>query len=224
MSDLIATLRAIIRDELTRLRLPEFGTVTKVLARTASGGKENHQVHLKLHGSGVELQHVGVLSSRIGLSVLPQVGDLMLIAFAEGDLNAPVAIGCLHDDTAHPPVAAEHEVVYEPPQDEDPDVRRLHVQLPGGGTVTLRDDRVEVVLGGTSLTIDKDGAVTIEAAGDLRLSARGNVAISADGDATIEARGSVSLKGLLTSVEGQSEARIKAAAIALAGKTDFSPA
>src|SRR5262249_24091629 len=140
MSDLIGTLRAIVRDELARVRSVEIGTVTSVYPRDSDGSKNNHQVNLRLLQSGVELQRVPVATSRIGLSALPNEGDLIVVAFANGDQNAAVALGCLYDEQSHPPVAQLHEVVYQPPDQQDSGVRRVHIELQGGSTLTLGDD------------------------------------------------------------------------------------
>jgi hypothetical protein len=54
-SELIATLRAILRDELARMRLCEVGAVTTVYARDGDDSHNNHEVNLRLLQSGVEL-------------------------------------------------------------------------------------------------------------------------------------------------------------------------
>jgi phage baseplate assembly protein gpV len=224
VSDLIGTLRAIVRDELARTRAPELGTVTRVLPRDADGSKNNHQVDLRLRGSGVELQHVPVAVGRLGLSALPREGDLMLVVFVGGDLNAPVVLGSLYDDQAHPPVAQPVEVVYQPPDEADSSMRRLHVELPNGTTVTLGDETLEVVLGSTSVVVARDGDVVIEAQGKIRLAAQGDMELEASGDLMIAAQGQLTLQGLTSTLEAQGAAKVKGAKIALAGLTDFSPA
>ena len=60
MSELIEILRAVIHEELTRYRLPELGTVTKVFPKEDDSSDGNHQVNVALRGSGVELQRTPV--------------------------------------------------------------------------------------------------------------------------------------------------------------------
>ncbi len=223
MSDLIGTLRAIVRDELARMRPAELATVTQVFAREGDDDRNNHEVSLRLRGSGVELQRVPVAVGRLGLSALPSEGDLMLVAFVGGDLNAPVALGCLYDDRAHPPVARPHEVVYQPPDEEASGVRRLHLELRNGSTLTLDDERLQIVLGDTSVAINRDGDVVIQAAGKLRVELDGDFELEARGDVKLTAQGQLSLQGMTASVEGQTRAGVKGAQIALAGMTQFSP-
>src|SRR5260370_29587988 len=90
MSDIVATLGAIVRDELSRRRALELGTVTQLKPKTGDDDDGNHQVNIQLR-SGVELQRVPVAVGRLGLSALPNVGDLIIVDFIGGDLNAPVA-------------------------------------------------------------------------------------------------------------------------------------
>jgi hypothetical protein len=111
MTGLIPTLRAIIREELTRCRMPELGVVTSVFAKEDDSGDGNHQVNVTLRGSGVELQRVPVAVDRAGWSSLPRAGDLVVVAFLEGDLNAPVVLGTIYDNTLRPPKASPLDLV-----------------------------------------------------------------------------------------------------------------
>ncbi len=219
MSDLIDTLRAIVRDELSRQRPAELGAVTEI--HTSEG--DNHQVNLRLLSLGVELVRVPVAVGRLGLSSLPQVGDLMVVAFMGGDINAPVALGCVYDDTAHPPKAEAHEVVYHLPDEASESPRRLHLETAGGSKITVWDSKVTIELGETQVVVEKDGDVTILAKGAVSVEAGGDLTLSAGGDLTLSAKGNASLKGTATTVEGAAEVKIKAAQIAIAGLTQFSP-
>jgi len=224
MSELLGTLRAIIRDELSRMRLPELGTVTRVLPRAGDDAADNHQVNVKLRTSGVELERVSVAVARLGLSALPNEGDLVLVAFVGGDLNLPVVIGCLYDDQAHPPTAQEHELVYQPPDEADSSLRRLHIELKSGAKLTLQDELATVVLGDTSIEVNKDGDVVVKAKGKLTLQAEGDIEVSAGGDLKLSAQGKAAVEGLSASLEGQTESKVKGAQISIAGMTQFSAA
>lgn len=222
MSDLIGTLRAIVRDELARMRAPELAVVTQAFSRDAEGGKSNHQVNLKLRESGVELQRVPVAVSRLGLSALPNEGDLVLVSFVGGDLNAPVAVGCLYDDEAHPPVARPHELVYQPPDDEESGTRRFHLELRNGSTVTVDDESLRVTLGDTAIEVTRDGDVLIRAKGKIRLESQADIELEAQGAIKLSATGDLTAKGMSATVEGQTAARLKGAQVSLAGMTSFS--
>ena len=222
--DLLPTLRAIVRDEMARMRLPALGVVTQLYPREDDGNDGNHQVNLRLCGSAVELQRVPVIVPRAGWSILPNVGDLLLVNFVDGDLNAPVAIGTLYSDRDRPPEAREHELVYLAPDDDDDTVRRMHFELANGNTVTIKDGSLEIVMGGTTVTVQSDGDVRIKAAGNFTLDADGDIAMSAGGKVSISAQTDLALKaGTSATLEGSAATKVKGAQVSLAGITQFSP-
>lgn len=224
MSQLIDTLRAIVRDELARQRAPELGIVTAVHARDGDASDANHQVHVRLAATGVELQYVPVAVGRLGLSMLPQVGDTVLVVFAGGDLNAPVVVGSLYDAQVQPPVAKAGEVVYAPSDaGGDKSLRRLHLALGDAVTLTADDETVIVRLGGTELVIAKDGDVTLTSAAKLTVKTQGDATFEAGGNLELKAQGNVTISGVSTTVEGQASAKLKGPSVSLAGNTQFSP-
>lgn len=223
MTDLITTLRAIIRDELSRMHLPDLGQVTEVFARDADGSDNNHEVNLRLRSTGVELQRVPVAVPRAGMSCLPRLGDLVLVSFLDGDLNAPIATGTVYDEEARPPVGAADEIVYQPLEDEASGVRRLHLELPGGATVTFEDEVLRIEAGDTSVIINRDGDVEVKAAGNLTVSATGDLKLSADGAVEITSGTGLTLKaGTEAKLEGSASTTVKGPQVTLAGMTQFS--
>jgi phage baseplate assembly protein gpV len=224
-ADVMAMLRAIVRDELTRLRSPELGSVTSVYAREDGGNDGNHEVNVKLCASAVELQRVPLLVSRPGWSSLPKEGDLVLVAFVGGDLNAPVVVGSLYSDDAHPPVAKAHELVYVCPDEDDAAARRMHFELANGNTFTIKDETLEVVMGGTTITVKKDGDVEIKSPGNVTISADGDLSLTSSGNVSVSAQRELSLKAMTSAtLEGTASATVKGPQISLAGITQFKPA
>jgi hypothetical protein len=223
MSDLVATLRAIVRHELAAARLPELGVVTAVFARDSGGADGNHQVGVRLQASGVELPRAAVAVGRLGLAALPREGDLVVVAFLGGDLNAPVVLGSVYDDRAHPPVAKPNEVVYQPPDDAESGVRRLHLELPGGALLTAGDEEFLLTAGDTQVRVAVDGDVEVKSKGNVRVEAQGDVEIEAGGKLMLSAKTEVKVGGQTATLEGRSQAKVKAPTLALAGNTQFSP-
>ena len=215
MNRIVPAIRAVVRDELDANRGIELGTVTAVVTNEGAAGDHNLQVNLRLRGSALELQQVPVAIGRLGLSLAPRVGDLAVVACVGGDLNAAVVLGFLYDHQTQPPDGKPTEVVYVVPDDADGDARRLHLELPGGNTVTVKDKRVDIVMGTTHLKIEADGAITLEAGGDINLKAKGSV--------TIEGSSGATLKGATVSVEGQGSATVKGGSVSIAGTIAFSP-
>lgn len=224
MSELISTLRAIIRDELARVRPPGLGIVTEVFSRDGDDSANHHQVNVRLRASGVELARVPVAVPRIGLSALPAVGDLVLLSFVDGELNTPVVVGALYHDEADPPVGEPAEIVYQPPESAESGVRRLHVELANGGTITVEDEVVRIELGGTTVEVNHDGDIALNAAGNLSLTAGGDIEIKADGKVDIQAQADLTAKGNgQATIEGAASATLKGPQVKLAGMTSFSP-
>jgi phage baseplate assembly protein gpV len=221
----MSTLRAIVRDEMSRVRPPELGVVTQTHAREDDSNDSNHQVSVALCASGVELQRVPIAVSRAGWSALPNEGDLLLVNFVGGDLNAPVVVGSLYSDQAHPPVAKAHEIVYLAPDDDDSSLRRMHFELANGNTFTIKDETLEVVMGGTTVTLNKDGDIEIKAAGNITFTADGDFSLKASGSVSIEAQSDLKLKGTSSAtLEGTATTTVKGGQISLAGVTQFNPA
>ena len=187
MSDMVDIIRAIVRDEMVRRRAPELGIVTAVQSRDSDSSDNNHQVNVRLRASGVELQRVPVAAARLGLSLLPKVDDLVLVVFANDDINAPVVVGSVYDETVQPPVAKPDELVYMPTDPDDSAIRRLHIELANGCALTWQDDHLTLKLGGTELTVNQDGDVQIKSAGKFEIKADGDISIEAGGNITLKA-------------------------------------
>lgn len=223
MSDIVQMVRAIVREELSRHRAPELGVVTEAFSNEDGSGPNNHQVNVKLRGSGVELQRAAVAVGRAGLSMLPRKDDLVMVAFDGGDLNAPVVLGSVYGHTTRPPQAAPLEIVYQPLDEEDSAVRRFHVELPGGNQVTLDDEKLTIKFAGTEVVVAKDGDVTVKSNANVKIESKGDVEITAQGNLALTAQQNVTVKGLSSTLEGQSGATVKGPQISLAGLTNFSP-
>ena len=219
MSDLIDTMRAIIRDEMVRMRPSELGIVMDVYANDADGN--NHQVDVRLRGSGVELKRAPVTVQRYGMSALPRVGDLVLVIFLGGNLNAPMVIGCVYDENTQPPEAAPGELVYQIP--DDGGERHLHVELPSGMSYTVDDEAISVTAGGTEVLLEKDGNVQIKAAGNIELKADGDVLLEAGGNLNLKAAIDVVIEGTNIESQANASAASKAPVLKFGGMTQFDP-
>jgi phage baseplate assembly protein gpV len=223
MTQALSALRAVVREEQDRRRFPELALVTQVFPKSSDGGKENHQVAIKLLSSDVELLRAPVAVGRLGLAALPRVGDLVVVVFVHGDLAAPIVLGSVYDHQQHPPKADAAEVVYLVPDDAASGVRRLHIELPSGAKVTWDDDLLSVALGGTTVDLNRDGNVEIKSASEVSISASGDLTIEAQGNVSIKAQGKLELAGVTLTAEGKGTATLKAPSVSLAGMTQFSP-
>lgn len=109
-----------------------------------------------------------------GWHLIPDVDDLVLVAFIHGDMTQPVAIACLCNGVDKPPThrddsrdqkmlrtRAGHEILLDDTAGEE----RVRIVTQGGHTLDLNDKEQRVVVqtsGGQSVILDETGAVTIK--------------------------------------------------------------
>ncbi len=141
MESVIALIQEIAAREAAKVYTTELGEVTAVFPHADEGDKDNYACSVKLKNRGdLELRKVPVAVPHIGWANIPNVGDLVLIAFIGGDLNAPVIIGRLYNDEARPPKNDKNQVIF-----------------------TEMESVCITTKKGTKIEIDKDGNVNIDA-------------------------------------------------------------
>jgi uncharacterized protein involved in type VI secretion and phage assembly len=197
---LFESIQKIVQDELQTLRTAELGVVQE----QHPSDPDNYACTVVLRDSKIVLSHVPVATSRIGAVAIPAVGELVLVQFVGGDINAPIIVGRLYNDEDRPPEnedgravlhlplgAAEDEAVHV--ELKSGDARELTLKLGGGLTLALRDDDpvVEIDAGQAKVTIERDGKVGVESKGKLELKAA---------EITIEAQGKLTLKGATVNI------------------------
>jgi uncharacterized protein involved in type VI secretion and phage assembly len=146
-----------------------------------------------------------------GTWFLPEIGDEVLVAFADDDLSHPVVLGALWNGEDAPPESNDgdndirsvtsrsgHVLAFD-----DADDGGVEIETDAGHTVTLDDTS-----GGETITIeDKSGSNTIEfdatkqslsiEAGTKLTIEAPQVELTSDGNMTIDASGVLTLKGAL---------------------------
>jgi uncharacterized protein involved in type VI secretion and phage assembly len=198
---LFETIRRIVQDELGRTRTAELAIVQEQHPHAEESDKDNYGCTVRLRDSGTVLKQVPVATQRIGGVSIPAVGELVLVQFVDGDINAPIITGRLYNDEDRPPVSEDGQAVLHLPlgaQDSDAvhvelhsgDRREIAVKLGDGISVNVVDDdpvvKVNVDGGKLTLQVDRDGAVTLESQGNVQL--KGN-------EISIEAQSQLNLKG-----------------------------
>lgn len=205
---LLETIQRIVREELARQRTAELAVVQEQHPHATDGDDDNYACTVVLRDSGLVLRRVPVATQTIGAASIPAVGELVLVAFVGGDLNAPVIVGRLYNDEDRPPVNGDGRAVLHLPlgaadgeavhlELHSGDRRELALTLGSGLALTLRDDDpvVELIVDGgkATLAVDRDGAVRLETGGDLSIQA-GKIEIGGS-EITVEASGTLDLKG-----------------------------
>ena len=208
MLSLFETIQRIVQAELGRVRTAELAVVQEQHPHADDGDADNYACTVQLRNSGIILKQVPVATARIGTASIPAVGDLVLVQFVGGDVNAPIITGSLYNDEDRPPANADGQsIVHLPLGAADDDA--LHVELQSGEqraivvkvggaiAINVRDDdpvvEVDVDGGKAKLQIDRDGAITITSEGDLAVKAN-NINIEGS-EVNITANGTMNLKG-----------------------------
>jgi len=195
------TIRRIVQEEMGQIRTAELAVVEEQHA-------DEFAATVKLRDSGIVLRKVPVATQRIGAASIPAVGDLVLVQFVGGDVNAPIITGRLYNDEDRPPANDDGQAILHLPLDagdddavhwelHSGDKREIVLKLGGGLELNLRDDDPVVELsvdgGKATLKIERDGAVTLESQGNLKVK---GADVSLEGDSIkVEASGELNLKG-----------------------------
>lgn len=217
----VEVIKKIAEDEVRKLNMVEMGIVTSIFPHSDASDHNNCECNVKFKNRNLELRKVPIATQHIGFASVPNVGDLVLIAFIQGNINAPVVIGRLYNDEDIPPVHEAGEIVFESPDDKKSEVRRLFMKFPNGIVLTITDDELKAEVGKSVVTIQTDGDVTIESNAKLDIKAKGNTTVASDGDLSfsaqnikIESKQGLDLKaGTTASVEATATLDIKGALI-----------
>jgi len=202
---LFESIQQIVREEVSRIRTAELATVQSQHPHASASDTDNYACTVVLRDSGIVLSQVPVATERIGSASIPKVGELVLVQFLNGDVNAPVIVGRLYNDDDRPPPNDDGQAILHLPlgaSDDQAvhlevhsDSRKAILKLGSGLDVTVQDDDpvIKVDVGGNAgLTIGKDGSVKIESSGAL--------SIKSDADIKIEASGQLTLKGATVNI------------------------
>lgn len=230
MSTIVHTLQEIVRHEMRRLRVCELGIVEAVYPHSGGGDDDNYGCDVRLKNSGLLLKRVPVMTGHVGSVAIPNVGDLVLLAFDKGDVNQPVLLGRLYNERDRPPLNNPDELIFRLPlaaaddktiktairnhQDQSPP-REILVEMPPKITMRISDGTVRATAGKTEMKLDQPdgggGTVTVFAG-------RTKITMNQDGDVTVEAAGSMSLKadgdlslqGASVKIKGQGSVSVEA--------------
>ncbi|MBI5015287.1 MAG: Rhs element Vgr protein [Deltaproteobacteria bacterium] len=211
---LYETIRRLVREEVGQVRTAELGVVQAQHPHASDSDTDNYACTVELRDSGIVLKQVPVATQRIGSVSIPAVGELVLVQFVGGDLNAPVITGRLYNEEDRPPSSDDGQWILHLPLgagDSDAvhvelhstDKRELLLKLGSALTLTLKDDdpvvEIDVDGGKAALAIARDGGVTITSQGSLKVEASTDVALKG-ANVKVEASGELTLKGAVVNI------------------------
>jgi uncharacterized protein involved in type VI secretion and phage assembly len=198
---IVETMKIVAQRELHKLRLPTLGVVTSIFPHSSAGDKDNYECNVRMKNTELELRKVPIATQCIGLAGIPRVGDLVIIVFINGDINAPIVVGRLYNDEDRPPLNMAEEIVYVPRYEANAKVRRIYLEFPQKMIFRITDDEVDIKAGETKVIITRDGDVVIES--------KANVNVVADGDATLKSKGKMTILGESIEIESDKDLKLK---------------
>jgi uncharacterized protein involved in type VI secretion and phage assembly len=224
MHRLVHTIQKIARHEAEQFAAPALAVVKSV---HGSNGASDYACTVQLRDSGIVLPRVPIATPVIGHASLPREHDLVLVAFAGGDLHAPVVIGRLYNEEVAPPKNAAGDFVTILPGDEDDPNKRLELRVttPGDGTrsvaiklagnsvsveLTFDDQSIKFAAGDTSLELKQssssDGVAELKS-GDIKLT------IKQSGDVSVDTTGKLTLHANDIEIKADASVKIKGATV-----------
>jgi phage baseplate assembly protein gpV len=209
---LYESIARIARHEASARAVCAIGRVVDVF--TSAGVGRDHAVSVELRDSGLTLPRVPIAVGVLGFAAIPAAGELVLVAFSEGDTQAPVVIGRLYHPDEDPPEHAAGQLVLALPAGQDEP--SLTLVLDGGMPsleLAIPDDDVAVAVKDRSVRIAVgDVSVEISGAGGGRVEIKGGgsaVTLKKDGDVTVSTPGRLKLEGNEVEISGSSRVTVK---------------
>jgi len=206
MTSIVSTIQKIIEHELRNMRVAELGLVEQVYPHQSESDNDNYGCDVRLKDNGLLLKRVPIATGHIGTAGIPNIGDLVLLTFDNGDVNQPIVIGRLYNDEDRPPLNKPDEIIFRLPLAEPDDKtvkaavrnisnnkppREILIEMAPKITVRIADGKIQTTAGKTEMVIDQSG----ESGGKVTVvSGRTTMTMNQDGDITIEAAGGISLK------------------------------
>lgn len=206
----------IARHEVEARTYVSLGLVTTV--HTAAAGAGDYAADVQLRDLGLSLPKVPVATGALGFAATLAVGDLVLVTFIEGDVNAPVILGRLYHADLSPPQISEGQVALQLPSGESspapidllldqnpPEVKFL---VGSNTEITITDGVVAITAGDASVTLDAEGSA------ETRIEVgQAKMTIAAGGDITFETTGNLSMKATQIELKADATMTLSAAKV-----------
>ena len=194
------------------------GVAVVVDTHLSSGAANDHAVSVKMRDTGIVLSKVPIAVGVLGLAAMPEPGDLVVVAFMEGDYHAPVVVGRLYRPDKNPPTHSKDDLVINFPAGDDNPATNLvmsrsaeaSIQLKLGDELTLDllPDTATLTIGAMKLEI------TGKSGGRAEIAAGGStIVMKQDGDVKISSQTKLVIEGNEVEIKGQAKVTIKGAKV-----------
>jgi len=216
MKRIVGIMKKIAQNEARAIHTTELGIVTAIFPHKSESDKENYQCNVKLKnkklvdGKDFELREVPVASPYMGLVCIPNVGDLVLISFIGGNIDAPIITGRLYNDKDIPPVNKEKEFLLQHDVKKggsiklDAEGKIIITSKNEKNIITVEDEKVSTQGEKFSITIDTAaGKISINSDTDMEFKSKNGkfvidakeISMKSGGAVKVDASGAVKVKG-----------------------------
>ncbi len=219
MTALFNSIARIAKHEVDARPVSAIGRVIDVHESAAAA--TDYAVSVELRDTGLTLPNVPIATSMTGFASLPEVDELVIVLFANGDYHSPVVVGRLYNTvTTAPEHTAGTSVIQLPPGSKESDAS-LSVKIDGNEpdvslkaspdtAISINGEQVELTVGGIRLLLSSAGG------GSAALEAGGSkITIKQDGDISMETTGTLKLKATNIELEGSASVKLNGATIEL---------
>lgn len=220
-------------------RVPTLGVLPAIVT-DAKDPEQLNRVRIKLpvHSDQYESGWARVVQPGAGASrgtgMLPEVGDEVLVAFAEGDLSQPYVLGGLYNGVDKPDkdqVGGTDGKIQKRVFVSRTGMRVEHLEKPDGEELTISTNagaqKVRLVQKPqAAIEIISEGPVTVTAKKEATVTAQKDVAVTSQTgavtvkglDVTLEGSKSVLVKGPTVTIEATAAAEVKGATVKVAAQ------
>jgi len=176
----------------------------------------DHAVSVRLRDTGLVLPRVPVAVGALGFAAIPAVGDLVVVAFLEGDHDAPVVVGRLYHPELDPPKHKAGQIALRlPPGEASPaleaevsgDPARIALKLPGEVLIEAVEDKITLAVKDITVTLSSGSRLEAKV-GDATLTMKKN------GDVTIKGE-KIRLEGSQVEIKGSGKVKVSGGTVEL---------
>lgn len=194
------------------------GVAVVVDTHLSSGAANDYAVSVKMRDTGLVLSKVPIAVGVLGMAAIPVPGDLVVVAFMEGDYQAPVVIGGLYRSDKNPPAHSEDDLVINFPAGDDNPATNLVMSRTADASIKLKlgdELTVELMPDTATITIgEMKLEITGKSGGRAELAAGGStIVMKQDGDVKISSQSKLLIEGSEVEIKGQSKVVIKGAQV-----------
>lgn len=205
-----SAIERIARHEARARATAGLGRVVEIFP--SDGAQLDYAVTVEMRDTGLLLPAVPLVTGILGFAAIPDIDDLVLVVFLEGEFNSAVVVGRVYHPDKNPPKHSENQMVLRLPSGtNDPNINfeinykepNIQLSLPGDVQLQIAEEKILIKVGKLKLSIDGTGSGRTEIeAGTSKIS------LKEDGDIAISSSTKLSLNAQEIEISGQARVKI----------------